>query len=137
MPKPTTQRTFTALDGTQFNIRYRKSAVFFELVEDQKELDFDFKFSKDDFDDVLKTIVEAAQHAWSTLNPRDATSEGSDYWEYYDRELDNNGYFTLGRNDSLRIERPTRDHKRMYKFNKRKMETLLFDIQQHYGERIE
>lgn len=124
------EKTFKSENGLAFRIRHVKGLVeIYLFVVDEETCRFKFEFSKETFHEVVAYIVKAANEAWSNLNPRDATSEASDYYEYYDKKLGRNGYFEFLANDyTLIIERPFASNLKMYQFNKRKMETLLFDI---------
>jgi len=57
------------------------------------------------------------------IRPKKAFSLGADY----DRELDNNGYLWITKN-KVSIKRPSIDNVRLYQYNKRKMESFLFDF---------
>jgi len=112
-------------------VKHRKSAVILELGEENNT---DYRFvvhfnTPEEFNEFFSYMHEAASEVWPSHTPKQATSDGADYWEYYDREMDNNGYLTLYR-EKLCIERPSLDNKRVYQFNKRKMESFLYDLQQ-------
>ncbi|AMB18747.1 hypothetical protein BH780_gp164 [Bacillus phage Eldridge] len=112
-------------------VKHRKSAVILEL-RDENNTDYRFTFpfnSLEEFNEFSSYMYQVATKVWPSHTPKQATSDGADYWEYYDREMDNNGYLTLYR-EKLCIERPSLDNKRMYQFNKRKMESFLYDLQQ-------
>lgn len=129
-------KTYEDLNGNLLVINHRKSAVFFETGIDFEGYNISFKFNQETFLEVLKHIKHAASESWSNIEPRDATSESSDYYEYYDREFDNNGLLSLKEN-KINLHRPIRESNRLYKFNKRKMETFLFDCQKYLKESAE
>lgn len=123
-------RTFTDIKGSELIVYSRRSAVFFELgYHDTKNIkyDFEFMYTSDQFNKFISYINDAAIKSWSNLEPKEANSISGDYFEYYDRELDNNGYLRI-KGNSLRIERPSFDSTRLYKFNKKKMESFIFDL---------
>lgn len=120
-------KSFTDKHGVVLIVRQLKHSVVFELAHDEKGHHFDLRFEPDQYKELMAYIDESAQLSWDNLVLRDATSSASDYDEYYDKELDNNGQLAFGNYDNLKISRPMEAHKRMYKFNKRKMETFLFD----------
>lgn len=131
-------KTYEDLNGNLLVINHRKSAVFFESGKDFEGYDISFKFTQETFLEVLKHINHAASESWSNLDPRDATSEASDYDCYYDIEFDNNGYLWLVKQQhGLKLSRPITDSNRLYKFNKRKMETFLFDCQKYLKDGAE
>jgi hypothetical protein len=63
------------------------------------------------------------------LTPKEAQSEGADYYEYYDREFDNNGYLSI-RDNALEIGRPILESNKLYQFNKKKMESFIYDFRE-------
>jgi len=112
-------------------VKHRKSAVILELRE-ENNTDYRFVFpfkTAEEFIEFSDYMHEVATEVWPSHTPKQATSDGADYWEYYDWEMDNNGYLTLYR-EKLCIERPNLANKRMYQFNKRKMESFIYDLQQ-------
>lgn len=127
------QQTFTAKSGDKLIIKNRKSAVIFELDPSsaQPELRFNFEFTTEAFMDLFAYFQTISNHSWTNIDPKEATSLGADYYEYYDRELDNNGYLSL-RENALVIERPTLESLKLYQFNKKKMESFLFDFAKQF-----
>lgn len=122
-------KTFKTIDGFNLIIKDRKSAVIFELDKNQENGKYEFNliFSVAIFNELLKYIEIIAKKSWPSLTPKEASSISSDYTEYYDRELDNNGSLSLGKN-SFFIERPSLASTRLYQFNKGKMESFLYDF---------
>jgi len=106
-------------------VRHRKSAVILELVNDSDEYRFAFPFNPTG--ELAQYLEEVAKEVWPAHTPKLATSDGADYWEYYDSTLDSNGYLTMYA-DKLCIGRPSLDSKRIYQFNKRRMESFLYDL---------
>jgi len=110
-------------------VKHRKSAVILELGKDNNT-DYRFVFyfkTLEEFAEFRDYTKEVATSIWTNLTPRIAESEGADYWEYYDRQLDNNGYINLFK-DKICIERPSLECERLYQFNKRRMESFLYDL---------
>ncbi|MBC2149524.1 hypothetical protein [Listeria booriae] len=119
---------FNTVDGTGVKLMQAKKAVILALAEDSDEIRFELTFSQEEFKRLFDDLESLAYEIWEGLAPREATSAGSDYWEYYDRRLDNNGYLSAStRKCTLYIERPARTNKKLYQFNKRKMESFLYD----------
>lgn len=110
-------------------IKTTKTAVIFELGGTNPRPSSTVKclLTTREFQEFHDRLASVAKSVWPTLSPREANTEASDYYEYYDRELDNNGYLVL-KSDGLRIESPFAGHERLYQFNKRKMESFLFDL---------
>lgn len=146
-------RVFTDQNGQQLIVRHRKSAVFFLRETDldipgyvspfwagddkdprvePTELKRKYKFSSETLEEFISYMQEVGSSSWSSINPRVADSEGSDYYEYYDRETDNNGYLGF-KNNTLSVDGPMQKKTnkpviRLYKFNKRKFESFLYDL---------
>lgn len=76
---------------------------------------------------LFKFLKEQAVKVWKTFTPKEADSFGSDYWEFYDRNTDNNGYLEI-RNE-LRFQSPNDETTLLYQFNKRRMESFIYDIE--------
>lgn len=120
---------FLDIKGNSLLVKSRRSAVILSLSKDvsSKSYDFDLEFTKDIFKELIEYIEEISQISWKGLKPKGADSLGSDYFEYYDRVFDNNGYLTIGEN-KLIVQRPSLDSPKLYQFNKRKMQSFLYDI---------
>lgn len=127
--KKMNQQTFVGTDGLELIVKHRRSAVIFEVNPEQvgETYDFKFNFTPEVFGELLEYIEEVSNKSWKDLTPKEADSFGSDYYEYYDRPLDNNGYLSLTDN-GLKIQRPTSEHHRAYQFNKPKMQAFIYDF---------
>lgn len=132
-------------------VRHRKSAVFFErstdlsieghvlrdktLVIQPSEIELKYTFSQTEFKEFIAYMEQIALEAWSSFKPKIAVSPGSDYWEYYDRDFDNNGYLIVGKY-YINLDGPANQPKtdnpvvRLYKFDKRKFESFIYDLRQ-------
>ena len=120
------EKCFQAVDGRMLKVVHRKSALLFELTEDAKGHKFSFHFDAETFRALIQHIDESAAVSWDKLVIKEADSFGNDYWEYYSKELDNNGYLSI-KPLVLDTERPVLESLELYKFNKAKMGTFLFD----------
>lgn len=78
-----------------------------------------------EFRDYLETL---AKDLWSDFSPKEATSFSSDYDEYYDRKYDNSACLSFNKSGVLRIEKPATDCLYLYKFNKRRLESFIYDL---------
>ena len=85
-------------------------------------------------EDFVSSFKALACSVWKDLNPKEATSYGSDYWEYYDRELDNNGYLSI-KNGEMEFELPAYHlgNIRCYKFNKAKVQSFIYDLEKEFN----
>lgn len=138
-------------------VRHRKSAVFFERETDlniegyvlphwkdqtpvvqPSESSRKYIFSKDEFKEFLVYMEQIANEAWKSFTPKEADSLGADYADYYDREFDNEGSLWIGKY-YISLEGPFNQPKtnnpivRLYKFNKRKFESFIYDLQKTLG----
>jgi hypothetical protein len=119
-------RIFKSNNGIELIVKNRKSAVIFEILG-LEHYQANLEFAPLEFENFIVHLEDVSNKAWNNFAPKEADSLGSDYYEYYDKEFDNNGYLTV-RDDWIFIERPTLDSPRFYKFNKRKMESFIYDL---------
>lgn len=146
------ERIFTDRNGEQLIVRHRKSAVFFLRETDvniagysfpwwtdttpsiqRSELERSYRFTQEVFESFIEYMEEIARESWKNFTPKVADSFGADYAEYYDRDFDSNGDLGVSKNQ-LRIDGPGQNKTddpiaRLYKFNKRKFESFIFDLQ--------
>ena len=79
------------------------------------------------FNDLFKTI-------WKDFTPREASSMSSDYYEYFDRVLQSNGYLKINSTtNKIVFERPLLEFDTLYVFNKRTAESFIYDFQDYYN----
>lgn len=135
---------------------HRKSAVFFMRETDlsiegyvspywkdktpviePSELKRKYIFSEDEFKEFVDYMEQIANEAWKSFVPKEADSFGADYNEYYDRDFDNEGSLSIGKY-YLNVEgayqkKTSNPIIRLYKFNKRKFESFIFDLRKTLG----
>ncbi|MBE7896200.1 hypothetical protein G7L40_20140 [Paenibacillus polymyxa] len=123
-------RVFTCSNGTELIVKHRKSAVIFEMNQNQinNKYNVTYNFELKDFVELYNYIKMIANEAWANLSPKGADSLGSDYYEYYDKELDTNGYLHI-RENTIFIDRPALNEHKLYQFNKKKMESFIYDFE--------
>ncbi|MGR6760376.1 hypothetical protein [Paenibacillus polymyxa] len=126
-------RVFTCSNGTELIVKHRKSAVILEMNQNQinNKYNVTYNFELRDFVELYNYIKMIANEAWTNLSPKEANSLGSDYYEYYDKELDTNGYLRIGKN-TIVIDRPALNGLKLYQFNKKKMESFIFDFEKFF-----
>lgn len=78
-------------------------------------------------DEYLKAVKEAADNAWPNIKPEVADSLGADYDEMYDTKRDAN-YKIGGLRRVVQICGYPEDDQANYDFNKRRMQSYLFDL---------
>lgn len=122
-------KVFTSKSGLELLVKNRKSAVIFEMNQSQlnNKHEVAFEFEPNDFNELLNYVETISNESWTNLNPKEADTLGADYYEYYDKELDNNGYLSI-RENALIIDRPFLESNKLYQFNKRKMESFIYDF---------
>lgn len=116
---------FQSENGKVLMIRFNRSNV-----ELHSELEGDFEFSKNEFDEIKQSIIDGANNIWKNLKPRVADSFSSDYDEWYDKEVDNEASLVIKpKMYTIDVSAPFgRKSTRLYRFNKRKMESFIFDL---------
>lgn len=78
-------------------------------------------------DEYFKAVKEAAENAWPNIKPKIADSWGADYAEMYDGKRDVN-YELDGLRKFVGICGYPEDDQANYDFNKRRMQSYLFDL---------
>ena len=117
-------KNFDDVNGHILTVTTRKHAIIFSRrIEENSYLDF----SDDVFQEFIAFLKEQANECWSNFKPKEANSFGSDYAEYYDSKLRNDGSLSLGKN-GLSIVRPVEGNVCCYQFNKAKMQSFMFDL---------
>lgn len=125
-----TKKRLTTITGTEIIIRQRKTTVLIELVHnDPNETSYTLQFTPEGYVDAMDTIKAAAHQAWPNIKPKKYTSVSSHYHGYFDEELSGYGFLIIGTSDQIAITKPDGQNKRMYQFNKRRMESFLFDYE--------
>lgn len=96
-----------------------------QIHTEEKTLDYRFYL---DSDEILHYLKEQATQVWKSFCPKEADSFGADYAEFYDRATDNNGLLDY-HNGMLIFESPSKETTLLYQFNKRKMESFIYDME--------
>lgn len=117
------ERVFEDEHGRKLIVRMNRSDI--QIHTERKEL-LDYRFYLDNID-LLKFLKEQAEKVWKTFTPKEVDSFGSDYFEFYDRGTDANGYLEY-HNEMLIFESPSEETTLLYQFNKRKMESFIYDM---------
>lgn len=117
-------KVFKDEHGRQVIVRTNRSNI--QIRSKEKQI-LDYRFYLDS-DEILRYLKEQATKVWKSFSPREADSFGADYWEFYDRKTDNNGYLEVGKG-VLVFESPSKETTLLYQFNKRKMESFIYDME--------
>ena len=121
-------KIFKTIDNFDLIVKIEKGSIIFETSETESgKYEFNCVFNDEVFKELLTYIEVNATAIWKGFSPKDATSIGTDYAEYYDRKLDNNGYLDIKEN-MLTIDRPSLDSTRLYIFNKGKAQSFVYDF---------
>lgn len=112
-------------------VKHRKSAIIFENRDGKKDREerFEYLFSAEGFKEFSDYMTMIADEAWKIVQPKEADSHGADYAEYYDRKYDDNGDLRL-LDDGIRIKAPYWSTDTLYQFNKPKIQSFLYDLNQ-------
>lgn len=117
------ERVFTDEHKRKLIVRVNRSNIQIH-TERKNLLDYQFDLNVE----LFKFLKEQAVKVWKTFTPKEADSLGSDYWEFYDKATDNNGYLDI-RNEMLIFGSPSEETTLLYQFNKRRMESFIYDIE--------
>lgn len=118
------ERVFEDKHGRKVIVKVSKSNI--QIHSEKKDL-LDYRFYLDSTD-LLKFLKEQAIRIWKSFHPKEADSLGSDYFEFYDRRTDANGYLEF-RDETLIFESPSEKTTLLYQFNKRRMESFIYDME--------
>ena len=115
--------------GVNLIIESNKNNIIFKTDSKNVKRDYylNVYFDKEVFEELIKYTESISNKIWNDFTPKEADSISSDYAEYYDRKYDNNGCLSIGEN-FFGIERPCIECPYMYKFNKRRMESFMYDL---------
>lgn len=120
-------KTFKTIDNINLVVKNNKTFVILEMEEQSDKIRFDFRFKDEVFIELINYIKKLANSLWNDFLPKEATGYRTDYYEYYDRKLDSNGYLSILSNGLL-IERPCCDSLKLYQFNKGRLESFIYDM---------
>lgn len=118
------KRVFEDEHGRKLIVRVNRSNIQIH-TEEKKILDYRFYL---DYDEILHYLKEQATKVWKSFRPKEANSFGADYWEFYDKNTDNNGYLEVSK-ETLVFQSPNDETTLLYQFNKRKMESFIYDME--------
>lgn len=117
------ERVFTDEHKRKLIVRVNRSNI--QIHTERKDiLDYQFDLNVE----LFKFLKEQAVKVWKTFTPKEADSFGSDYAEFYDRATDNNWLLDY-HNGMLIFESPSKETTLLYQFNKRKMESFIYDME--------
>lgn len=118
-------------------VKHRRSAIILEHADgkDPQTSKYDFAFTENELQAFTDHLYAAANEAWKDITPKEATSMGADYDEYYDRRYDNNGYLTIT-NAGISIRAPHLSEDTLYQFNKAKIQSFIYDLDAKWAERL-
>lgn len=106
-----------------------------ELHYKRSELDKVYVFSKTTFEDLYEYLLKISKESWKNFEPKEADSLGSDYDCCWDRDHQDECNLSFHMNSGLSIQGPYQriniaNVVRLYKFNKRKMESFIYDYRE-------
>ena len=125
---------FTDKYGKQVTVVVNKTNI--ELLSDEsgERLEFDLENI-----DILHFIYNSAKDIWKDFTPKEAYSDSSDYYSYYDKRFDSEGELsiTVGlKSSQLTINKPYGSKKVWYKFNKKRCESFIYDVLEWFPKKV-
>lgn len=118
------KEVFADEHGRKLIVQVNRSNI--QLHSERADI-LDYRFYLDTTD-LLTYLKEQATRIWKSFCPKEADSFGADYAEFYDKATDNNGYLDY-RDEILLFESPSEETTLLYQFNKRKMESFIYDME--------
>lgn len=122
---------------------YGKETIRGEAIPYYKrsELNVYFNFNEQERKELYDYLKQIGSEAWANFEPKVADSMGADYDSYWDKDMEDEGTlsFGSGRISFLEFSAPYQQARkdgvvRLYKFNKRKFESFLYDLHKKVGE---
>lgn len=118
-----------------FGYKKGKAIIFENASMNPYKENVHFKFDQKQFDSFYRQLHKLALEVWSDLELKEATTARSDYGEYYDKELDNEGLAIIKDTGiTFYPPAPHLESNRLYRFTKAKMQTYLYDLRKHTSE---
>lgn len=118
-------KVFKDEHGREVIVRTNRSNI--QIHTKEKEL-LDYHFYLDS-DEILHYLKDQATKVWKSFAPKEADSFGADYWEFYDKATDNNGYLRISNDGVIVFGSPSVETTLLYQFNKRRMESFIYDLE--------
>ncbi|HJF47563.1 MAG TPA: hypothetical protein K8V48_06280 [Limosilactobacillus oris] len=118
------KKVFADEHGRKLIVQVNRSNI--QLHSERADI-LDYRFYLDTTD-LLTYLKEQATKVWKSFRPKEANSFGADYWEFYDKNTDNNGYLEVSK-EALVFHSPNDETTLLYQFNKRKMESFIYDME--------
>lgn len=120
------------------NLETKNNIIILKMEETSGDEVISGIISEEEAKNLYNFLLSRAKDKWKTIEIKDVTSAGNDYYDYYDRKFDNNGFADL--NPSSRelsfdcVYTGSKDVKTRiaYKFNKAKIQTYLFDLRKFF-----
>lgn len=120
------------------NLETKNNIIILKMEETPGGTRISGIISEEEAKNLYNFLLFKAKDKWKDFEIKDVTSAGNDYYEYYDRKFDNNGFASL-----IHLYRwlsfdcvytGSKDVKTRiaYKFNKAKMQTYLYDLRKFF-----
>lgn len=122
------ERFFEDEHGRKLIVRVNRSNI--QIHTERKDI-LDYRFYLDNID-LLKFLKDQATKVWKSFAPKEADSFGADYWEFYDKATDNNGYLRISNDGVIVFGSPSVETTLLYQFNKRRMESFIYDLERWF-----
>lgn len=126
------KREFKTETGKVFTVESDRKNIYFLSQENEEKIKMYFESEMQE--EIKKYLLEISKGIWKDFEPKEANSMSSDYWEYYDKKYDNNGYLSVDSSGAMTIEKPSTLAPYFYKFNKRRMESFMFDLEKRWNK---
>lgn len=104
----------------------------------RSELDVGFNFNEQERKEFCDYLKHIGSESWANFEPKVADSMGADYDSYWDKDMEDEGNLSFGdgRRSFLEFSAPFQPARkdgtvRLYKFNKRKFESFIFDLEKN------
>ena len=119
---------FVSKDGHTLMVFCRQHSISFS-----GGVDGVFEFDEPTFDRLMWCLVIESRKCWDNFVPQEADSISSEYDSYYDKKFDSEGELSFSKN-IIKTYRPYNSMLTIYKFNKRRMASFIYDLEQRFPQ---
>lgn len=103
----------------------------------REETDVSFVFKEGELQEFINYMKTIGEESWKEFKPKEADSMRTDYDSYWDKDLQDEGNLYISNRGRISVEAPYQEFKnqdlvRLYKFDKRKFESFVYDLIKYF-----
>lgn len=125
------EKEFESMSGSILKVVTNRSNLQFVLPDNEVIGDHPervYLFDKKTHQKFVNYLLNEGNSIWKDFTPKEVNSLGSDYYDYYDKKYDNNGYLSIDGNKAINITACWNAESRLYQFTKAKLQSFVYDL---------